>query len=97
MRGFFQTVKNLPATQETCVQFLGWEDPLEKGMTTHSSILVWRNSMDRGAWWATAHPMVAKELDPTEQVHTHFREQGITAGNSLKATPSHAGRAAVRF
>ena len=53
--------------------------------------------MDRGAWWATAHPMVAKELDPTEQVHTHFREQGITAGNSLKATPSHAGRAAVRF
>ena len=41
MRGFFQTVKNLPATQETCVRFLGWEDPLEKGMTTHSSILVW--------------------------------------------------------
>ena len=90
-------VKNLNAMQETWVQPLGWEDPLEKGMTTHSSILVWRNSMDRGAWWATAHPMVAKELDPTEQVHTHFREQGITAGNSLKATPSHAGRAAVRF
>ena len=53
--------------------------------------------MDRGAWWATAHPMVAKELDPTEQVPTHFSEQGITAGNSLKATPSHAGTAAVRF
>ena len=37
-----QTVKNLPAMRETQVQSLGWEDPLEKGMATHSSILVWR-------------------------------------------------------
>ena len=37
-----QTVKNLPAMQETQVQSLGWEDPLEKGMATHSSILAWR-------------------------------------------------------
>ena len=37
-----QTVKNLPAMQETWIQSLGWEDPLEKGMATHSSILVWR-------------------------------------------------------
>ena len=36
-----QTVKNLPAMQETQVRSLGWEDPLEKGMTTHSSILAW--------------------------------------------------------
>ena len=35
-----QTVKNLPAMQETQVQSLGWEDPLEKGMATHSTILV---------------------------------------------------------
>ena len=35
-------VKNLPAMQETQVWSLGWEDPLEKGMATHSSILVWR-------------------------------------------------------
>ena len=34
-------VKNPPATQETWVQFLGWEDPLEKGIATHSSILAW--------------------------------------------------------
>ena len=34
-------VKNPPATQETWVQFLGWEDPLEKGIATHSSILTW--------------------------------------------------------
>ena len=43
------------AMWETWVQFLGWEDPLEKGMTTHSNILAWRILMDRGAWWATAH------------------------------------------
>ena len=37
-----QTVKNLPAMQETGVQSLGWEAPLEKGMATHSGILAWR-------------------------------------------------------
>ena len=37
-----QTVKNPPAMQETRVQLLGQEDPLEKGITTHSSILAWR-------------------------------------------------------
>ena len=37
-----QTVKNLPPMQETWVQSLDWEDPLEKGMTTHSSILAWK-------------------------------------------------------
>ena len=37
-----QTVKNLPAVQETLIPFLGREDPLEKGMATHSSILAWR-------------------------------------------------------
>ena len=37
-----QMVKNLPAMQETQVQHLGWEDPLEKGLGTHSSILAWR-------------------------------------------------------
>ena len=35
-------VKNLPAMQETQVQYLGWEDPLEEGMATHSSIPAWR-------------------------------------------------------
>ena len=37
-----QKVKHLPAMQETWVQFLGWEDALEKGMASHSSILAWR-------------------------------------------------------
>ena len=50
-----QVVKNPPALQETWVQSLGWEDPLEEGMATLSSILAWRILMDRGAWWATIH------------------------------------------
>ena len=40
---------------ETSVQSLGWEDFLEEGMVTHSSILAWRIPLDRGAWQATVH------------------------------------------
>ena len=50
-----QTVKNPPAMRESWVLFLGWEDLLEEGMTTHSGILAWRIPMDRGAWRATVH------------------------------------------
>ena len=50
-----QTVKDLPAMQETWIQALGWEDPLEEGMASHFSILAWRIPMDKGAWWATVH------------------------------------------
>ena len=50
-----QLVKNPPAVQETWVQSLGWEDTLEEGMATHSSILAWGILMDRGAWWAAVH------------------------------------------
>ena len=48
-------VKNPPAVWETWVQSLGWEDPLEFGMATHSSILAWRKPIDKGAWQATVH------------------------------------------
>ena len=48
-------LKNLPAVRETWVQSLVWEDPLEQGMTTHSSILAWRIPIDRGAWQAVVH------------------------------------------
>ena len=57
-----QWVKKLPTMQETpeiWVRLLGWEDALEEGMATLSSILAWRIPKDRGAWWAT-------ELDTTE-------------------------------
>ena len=50
-----QLVKNLPAMQETWVQSLGWEDPLEEGMATHSSVFAWRIPIDRRAWWAPGH------------------------------------------
>ena len=50
-----QLVKNPPAMQETLVRFLGWEDPLEEDVATHSSILAFRILMDRGTWWATVH------------------------------------------
>ena len=55
-----QTGKNPPAMQETQVQALGQEDPLEKGMATHSSILSWRTPMERslaggGSQHATVH------------------------------------------
>ena len=45
-----QTVKHLPIMQETRVRSLGWKDPLEKEMATHSSTIAWKNPMDRGAW-----------------------------------------------
>ena len=50
-----QTVKNFPAMQETWVQTLGWEDPLEASMATHSSILAQKIPMNGGAWQATVH------------------------------------------
>ena len=58
--------------RETWVQPLGWEESLEEGMTTHSSVLAWRTPMDRGAWRATVHG-VAKESGMTEQL-THTQQ-----------------------
>ena len=54
-----QTVKRLSTMWETWVQALGWEDPLQKEMATPSSILSWKNPLDRGDWRATVH-LVAK-------------------------------------
>ena len=57
-----QAVKNLPALQETQVSSQGWEDPLEKGMATHSSILAWRIPWTEEAGGAIVHGVV-KESD----------------------------------
>ena len=65
-------VKNLPAMQETRVQSLGWEDPLEEGMATYCSTLVWRLPMDRGALWVTVQG--AAGWDTTEQLTLSFME-----------------------
>ena len=50
-----QTVRNPPAMRETWVESLGWENPLEEGMATHSRILAWRIPMDRGGWQTTVY------------------------------------------
>ena len=52
--------------QETWVQSLGWEDPLEEEMATHSNSLAWRIPMDRGDWWATVHEVA--ESASTEHI-----------------------------
>ena len=57
-----QTALNLPAIQETWVRSLGWEDPLEEGMGTHSSILIWRIPMGREAWQATVHGVAKSRI-----------------------------------
>ena len=54
--------------QEIWVGSLGWEDSLEKGKATHSSILAWRIPVDRGAWQVTVHGVT--ESDTTEQLST---------------------------
>ena len=60
-----QMVKYLPATQKTWVQSLGWEDPPEKEMATHSNILGWRIP-----WTCIVHGIA--ESDTTERPHLHF-------------------------
>ena len=50
-----QMVKNPPAMRETWFRSLGWEDPLEGGTATHSSILAWRIPINKGACLATVH------------------------------------------
>ena len=59
-----QLIKNLPSMQETWVQSLGWEDPLEKGTAIHSSILAWRIP------WTS--PWSHKMSDTIEQLSLHF-------------------------
>ena len=61
-------VKNPLQMREPYVQSLGWEDLLEKGMATYSSILAWRIPMDRGAWQAMVHGWDLKESDRTERL-----------------------------
>ena len=61
--------------QEMQVQSLSWEDPLEKGMATHSSILARRIPMDRGAWQATAHS-VTKSHQPELNYMNSSRYKG---------------------
>ena len=66
-----QLVKNLPEMHLTRVRYLGWEDPLEKGMASHSSILAWRIP------W-TIRSMSPKESHMIEGLSRHFTSLNIT-------------------
>ena len=88
-----QTVKNLPAMWETWVRSLGWEDPLEEGLATHSRIRAWRIPWTEapGGWSAWGH----KELGTTERLSTaqqggkHRNENpGGCKNNQMNASPS---------
>ena len=61
-----QRIKRLPVMQETRVGFLGWEDPLEKGMATHSSILAWRIP-----WTEKPGGLQSKGLERVRQATVH--------------------------
>ena len=61
-------MKCLPPMQQTRIRSLGQEDPLEKEMVTHSSILAWEIPWTEGAWRATVHE-VTKESDTTKQLN----------------------------
>ena len=99
-----QMVKNSPLMQETWVWSQGWEDPLEKGMATHSIILAWRIPMDRGAWRVTVHGSKRIRHDWTTKhstAHTHKHRAAPTWASPIcfpcpqlltacpEAVPSH--------
>ena len=83
---------NAPAMQKTWVQSLGWEEPLEEGVATHSNILVWRIPMDKGAWRAPSiglqrvrHNWVTKHTMAVANVYFYFRPfDGVRLPQSLK-------------
>ena len=73
-----QMVKNLPATQETKIRSLGWEDPLEERMSTHSSILAWRIpwTEESGRLESMGSQRVKYETNIHTQAHTHTHSDG---------------------
>ena len=86
-----QLVKNLPAVWKTWVRSLGWEDPLEKEIATHSNIVAWRIPGQRSV--AGYSLWGHKELDMTERLSTAQHSNNVTSRSSSKATnptKSHA-------
>ena len=81
-----QLVKNLPAMWETWIGSLGWEDSLEEGMATHSSILAWRIPVGRGAWRATVYEVTKSWTQLSNQMytHTHTHTHTHTQESSVK-------------
>ena len=82
-----QLVENLSAMQETWVQPLGWEDPLEKEMAAHFSILAWKIPWT----WSLvgSSPWGHKELDTTERLHFHATGQELSAKSFVPCNDSN--------
>ena len=82
-----QMIKNLPARQETYVLSLGWEDPLEKGMATHSSILDWRIpwTEEPGRLQSMGSPRVRHDFTFTFTFHFHALEKAMATHSSVLA------------
>ena len=72
-----QAVKNLPAMWETWVRSQGWEDSLEEGMASHSSILAWRIPIDRGAWRAKVHGVTKSQTHNWAAKHSNAIKDGL--------------------
>ena len=72
--------------QETQIQSLDQEDPLEEEMATHSSILAWKKFMDRGAWWATVpgEPKSLTQLRSMKLKHTTILTEAIRCTHSMQ-------------
>ena len=96
-------VKNLPAMRETWVQSLGWEDSLEEGMATHSSILAWRipwaekpdrsqNQTLLSSTRARVHTHTPTHTHPHTHTHTHTWGQQEAAEGSRLQVPLLAPR-----
>ena len=85
-----QLVKNLPAIQETWVRSLGWEDPLEEGIATHSSMLAWKIPWkeEPGGLQSTG----SKRMDTTERLSTERSSQCFPGGTSGKESTCRCRR-----
>ena len=86
-------VKNPPAKagdrRDPGVRSLGWEDPLEEEMATHSSVLAWKIPVDRGAWQAIVHRVTKSWTQLSDQYFHYF--SWITLGNNMKSIDLHPG------
>ena len=78
-----QTVKRLPAMRETRLRYLGWEDPLEKEMATHSSILAWRIpwTEEPGGLQSMGSQRVGCNLAAKQQQELGKLQKGVEAGD----------------
>ena len=83
-------VKNLPAMQETWVRFLGGEDPLEKGMATHSSILAWRIpwTEEPGGLQSRGAQTVRHNRATNTYIHTYTHTQASLVDQLVKKLPA---------